>query len=695
MRLSVSLMLLLVVVLSTAQLVSARSGLRVTASNPLLRGEVLPRYAEISPEHVEEAVQQLVVLTREKLAVLEQHSKADFAALFAALGEIDTYFSRIWFPIHHLQRVSSDEGWRAVRVSTEREVSALWLELMQNPAIYRQLLSLAKEETLDAVQRRLVKLQLDKARLHGVALQGEARKRFNSITVELATLTARFLDNSISTSRDFQLILRDKSDIAGLPASLLRRAAHNYQRVTGNAATAAAGPWLITLDYSSAEPFMDYTENADLHWKVFRAYVAIATEEPFDNTPLIKRILQLRKEKAELLGFPNHAALVLSTNMIDSVAAIKQLLDAVSAVGYQRLLAARQLHEDQHAIDTEELRRYFPLPRVLAGLFTLLNKLFGISIVENTASVQVWHADVKFYQVHDRDGTHIASFYFDPYSRPQSKADGLLVSTCNSRQVSRAGLEIPVCNIIANFSAPAADEPALLDMYELEGLFHEFGHGMHAMLTTVDYSGAAGMHGVEFDAIEMPSQLLEKFIYLDSVMPTISAHVDSGATLPATMLARLRALKKSDAARRLQYLLFYSYLDLQLHTDFNPDIDDPLALMRQIYHDTMGAPPPDEYRLINNLKHIFASSYDVFESGYDVNFLSYQLGNALAADAFMLFAENGFDDAGLQRSGSKYRATVLAAGGSKNFRDIFTELRGHFPLSAQAVLKSYGLEVEK
>ena len=471
------------------------------------------------------------------------------------------------------------------------------------------------------------------------------------------------------------------------------------------------GPWLITLDYPSYEPFMEFSERRDLREQVYRAYISIAAQKPHDNTPFIQRILQLRQEQAKLLGFPHHAASVLSTQMAGNVDNAKQLLDELHAVGYPNMLKEREqlnayaaanggpaelapwdvsywerkLKEEQLDLSVEKLREYFPLPKVLDGLFGLLSKMFGISIKESPTEVQVWHDDVKFYDVHDADGTHIASFYFDPYSRPQNKRSGAWKSNCNPRQVRGGHVEMPVCHVVANFTPPTGDIPALLSTREVITLFHEFGHAMHELLTTVDYRDIAGTN-VERDAVEMPSKLMESFMYVDSIIPTISAHIETGKPLPLDMLARLQQLKNFRVASGLQHQLFYSVIDLQLHSDFNPDTQDPLALMREIYEQVLAVPPLDTDRFLNHFSHIFAG-------GYHANYYSYRWGEVLAADVFAMFVENGLDDEGLQHSGRLFRDIVLAVGGSKPSQEIFLELRGRMP-AARELLKSYGLVEE-
>ena len=703
-------LLLLVVALCVARPALGRRSLSVFAANQLLHGAGLPRYAELRPEYITEAVRQLVRLKKEKIKAIERDEKTDFDALFAALDELAAYDQRVSLLIWHLQDVGRGEKLIAAYYR------ALWrnalprLRLTLNPVIYRKLLVLEKDENLTVEQRRMVQLQLGGERDKGVALGlgvwGQVY--FRLIGKQLNQLLGKFSRNVSRATKNFQLILRDKDEAAGLPASFLARAAQNYERVVGETASAEAGPWLVTLDFGSYKPFMDYSERRDLREKVYRAFISIASRESYDNTPLIKRVLQLRKEKAQLLGFSNHTARVLSTKMLSDADKVMHLLDDLHAAFYEfdmkehqqlsayaeshgwegklepwdMFLWQRKLLEERFVIDTEELLHYFPLPHVLDGLFTLLGKLFSLSITENTAAVQTWHPDVKFYQVHDADGTHIGSFYFDPYHRP-NKSRGAWVSFCRNRRVSDGVLEVPVCSVITNFSPPAGGKPTLLDMYELGALFHEFGHAMHVLLTTVDYGALVGMQAVERDASEMPSMLMEKFVYLDNVISTISAHVETGEALPVEIQTRVHAAHKLYSAYRFQKVLLLSYLDLQLHSDFNPDTQDLLVLVRDVATRMQAVPLFGANLVINSLEHVFGG-------GYDASLYSYLWGEVLAAEVFALFRENGFDDEGLRRSGRKYRDTVLAVGGSKHPRDIFIELLGREP-SVKALLKEYGL----
>lgn len=683
--------------------------LRALASNPLLRGLPFPRYAEINHEHVTAAMQQLVQLVEEKIAVLENDDAPDFASLSAVMEEINIYISRIWAPVAHLYTVSSTAELRVAYEEALPQLTQLKQRLQQSPQIYRKLLALAQDTHLDTSQQRIVTSLLNEARAGGMSLRGEKQKRFNIIRKELAQLEMQFRNNSLDAIKDFQLILRVAEDCAGLNQDILQRASERYRQVTGDESNAAEGPWLITLDYASYVSFMSYSTRRDLRELLYRERSRLASTAPYDNAPLIKRILQLRREKAQLLGFANHAELVLSQKMAGEPARVRQFLDELHAAGYARSLAEfeqlsayaaanggptklepwdvmmweRLLREEHLRIDMEELRKYFPLPHVLEKMFALFGKLFGIGIEENPSAVQVWHPDVKFFQVHDADGTHIASLYLDLFSRPQSKSAGAWKITCNDRNLHQGALELPLCSIVANFAPPVADTPALLSFGEMKTLFHEFGHALHVMLTTVEYGSLAGTNGVERDAVEMPSNLMENFLYIDSIIQSLSRHIDSGEPLPSQLLVNLSAAKNFLAARNFQHQLFLSYLDLQLHTDFDAETQDPFTLMREIAAKTLPMPDAIGDNHLNNFLHLFAV-------GYDVNYYGYAWGEMMAADAFELFKANGFDDEGLRRSGQRYRDTVLAAGGSKHPLDIFRELRGRAP-SVQAFLKNHGL----
>lgn len=679
-------------------------------NNPLLRDSQLPFFEEIKPSHIEEAVEKLVERVRGELAQIENSTDGSFDDLYERLDTIDLNMQRIWDPIAHLHSVNNSSELRAAYQKVLPKMVELNLQIGQNETIYRRMHKLAESGGLTAVQRRIIDLRLRDMDISGVSLQGEKKRRFNEISKELSQLSEQFANNDLDAVKTFQMVLKDKDEIAGLPPALLQLAAQNYSVEFNEQVTAETGPWLIKLDQPSFVPFMDYSERRDLRERLYRAQIARAAHSPYDNTELITKILGYRKETAGILRFPNYAELNLSTKMAGNPAAVKKLLDELHSVcypkgkeehaeltayakghGYKGELEhwdiaywARRLKEERFNLDKEKLRRYFPLPKVLEGMFALTEKLFGITVQRDDSAAQTWHPDVSFYRVYNEQREHIAAFFLDPYSRPQTKMGGAWMNGAVSRRRCAAGLELPVCYIVCNFTPPIGAEPSTLSFHEVVTIFHEFGHGLHNMLTTIDYAEVAGGNGVEWDAIELPSQFMENFCYLDAVIEDISCHVDSGETLPQEMLAQLRDSKNFRVASSVLRQLFFGRTDLQLHETFDPDGDEsPFALMQHISKQTQVMPILPEDRFLCSFSHIFAG-------GYAAGYYGYKWAEVLSADAFSLFKEQGFSDAKLRANGRRYRDTILAPGGSAPPAELFKQLRGRPPRTA-ALLKDYGL----
>lgn len=685
----------------------------VKEQNPLLRDGVrYPLFAEISHDHVEEAVAHLVADIERRIVNLENDSNDSFDSVYQQLEDISVEIGKVWSPISHLQHVKNSVELREVYDRVQLRIVDLNLRLNQNEVIYRKLFKLSQDKSLTGVQRRIVDLRLREADLAGISLEGEKRQRFNVINEKLTKLSTQFENNALDSLKEFELVLTTIDQMAGLPESFLRLSSQSYRLAKkGKESTPTAGPWLITLDYPCFAPFMEYSERRDLREKLYRARIAIASQEPFDNSGLLCDILRLRREQAKLLGFDNYADLSVSVKMAGRTERVKRLLDELHAASHQRgkseydelVTYARQcgqkenlahwdmsywtrrLEEDRFNLDEEKLRRYFPLPRVMRGTFKLCQTLFDIDVREHTSEVQVWHKDVKFYRVYKK-GKRIAAFYFDPYSRPQNKLSGAWMGTLTDRRRARGKLEKPLCYVVCNFTPPVGNEPSLLTFWEVLTLFHELGHALHGMLTTIDHADISGGGGIEWDAIELPSQFMENFCYLDSVIRWISKHVDSGKPLPTEMLRRLQDKRTFRAASKILRQLFLGQTDLQLHEYFDPDSadNDPFAVMRHVAEQTLPVTPLDGDRFLCSFGHIFAGSY---AAGY----YSYKWAEVLSADAFSLFRENGLETrAQLRKSGLRYRDTILALGGSMHPDTLYKKFRGR-PPTTEALLQEYGL----
>ena len=673
------------------------------SSNPLLQNETHPDFEAVEPIDIEEAVDQLVKLVEEQLKEIEGLADGSFDALYTHLNTIDLHLQRVWLPVLHLLAVNNSEQLRLVHSKVLPKIVEMNLQLEQHETIYRKLHALAERKDLTDVQRRIVDLRLREMDLRGVSLQDKTR--FDAIEQELSQLSQQFANNVLDAGKKYQLVLNKQQEIAGLPRDALQLAAQNYRQAFDQETSAETGPWLITLEEPSYIPFMEYSTRRDLRERLYRAKISRAGHPPHDNSELINRILCLRKEKASILGFPNFATMNLSTKMAGTPEAVKGLLDELHGAcqargkeehaelctyaqqhGFDGTLQwwdvnywARRMKEDLFDLDKDRLRRYFPLPKVLEGMFALANKLFGIRVQHDNESVARWHKDVSHYKVYNKAGEQIASFFLDPYSRPQTKRGSAWMNSAVSRRRSTEGLELPVCYVCCNFTPPLGDKPSLLDFNEITTLFHEFGHSLHAMLTTVDYAEVAGTRGIEWDAIELPSQFMENFCYLDSVIRDISAHVDSGESLPVDMMRRLQKSKNFRIASKMLRVLSLSRIDLQLHETFTPETDDPTALMQRVMTETQIMPPVSEDRTLCSLMHIF--TYNYASSLY-----SYVWSKVLSADAFAMFKERGFTDDQLHNNGRHFCDTILTQGGSIHPAKLFERLRGRQP-STKALLE--------
>ena len=682
--------------------------------NPLIRGSALPPFAEIKPEHVEEAVNHLAEVVEINLAHIENDPDDSFANLYERLEEIAVFKQRIWSPIEHLNWVKDSDELREAYEKAKPLIVNLDMQVEQNETVYRKLLKLSEgQPELTAEQQRIVELRLRQAKLAGVGLPRD-KERFTAITKELAQLSNQFNKNVLDSIKEFELILETQEDIAGLSPSFLRMAAQNYRDKFNTKADAERGPWLVMLDNASYFPFMRSSQRRDLREKLYRAAVTVASEGKFDNTPLMRRTLQIRKEQAAMLGFSNYAELSMASKMAEDANEVYQLLDelrdACHASGqkeYAQLSAfarkhgcstalspwdfpfwAQRIAEEKLAFDEEQLRRYFPLPQVLAGMFGLAETLFGIKIIkQDAANVQVWHPDVSFYQVYNDKGEHIASFFLDPYSRPQEKVGSAWIKDGVNRRATPDGevKDIPLVYVNTNFIPPAGDTPSILNFNNVRTLFHEFGHALHAMLTKVDYPEIAGIRGVEWDAVELPSMFMANFAYVEAVIKNISRHVDTGESLPADTLAQLQASKNFLIASATINEMFESYSDLKIHDSFDPEHEDDIYAVIHKVAEEMQLPIPliPAYKYFNRLISIFAHNYAA-------GLYSYLWSEVMAADTFAVFKQHGFSNTKLNEVGQRFLDTILSAGGSAPAAELFKKFHGRTP-STQALLEDYGL----
>jgi oligopeptidase A len=604
--------------------------------------------------------------------------------------------------------------------TVQPQVVQFYTRLGQSQPIYHAFKALRDGDpwkTLDPAQQRIVESAIREAELSGVGLSGEARERFNAIQQELAALTTKFANNVLDATKAYSLTLTDKAEVDGLPASWLSLAAQAAREAGVENATPENGPWRITLDFPSYFPFMQHSTRRDLREKIYRSSITLAASGEFDNHPLIDRILALRQELAELLGFKTYAEVSLASKMAPNVEAVDKLLEELRCASYDaavkelaelkafaaskgaaeandlqhwdtRFWSERQ-REEKFAFTQEELRPYFPLPQVLDGLFGLVKRLFGVTVSSADGQAPVWHEDVRYFQIADETGNPIAYFYLDPYSRPAEKQGGAWMDSCiNRSQIGLNGsvqIRLPVAYLVCNQTPPVDGKPSLMTFIEVETLFHEFGHGLHHMLTKVNYADAAGTNNVEWDAVELPSQFMENWCYDRTTLFGMAQHYETSEPLPEHYYQKLLAAKNYMSGSGMLRQLHFSSVDLELHHRYRPGGQEtPDDVRSRIARTTTVLPFLPEDAMLCAFRHIFAG-------GYAAGYYSYSWAEVLSADAFAAFEEAGLDnEEAIKATGKRYGDTVLALGGSQHPMEVFKSFRGREP-STEALLRHNGL----
>jgi oligopeptidase A len=692
------------------------------AENPLLVTDGLPRFDRIKPEHVVPAVRKVLADASAKFDEIEKHVEPTWASAVESLEELNTPFQYSWSPVSHLLGVLNSPELRKAHEEVLPEVVTFSLRVGQSEPVYRALKGLKEGpawSSLSAAQKRIVDHKILDAELAGIGLTGEKRERFNAIAQEMSQLTTDFSNHVLDATKAFSITLADPADVEGLPPSLRRLAsqAHN-STLEGDQKPGSedAGPWRFTLEFPSFGPFMQHSRRRELREKMYRAYVTRAASGEWDNTPLISKILALRTEEAQLLGFSTFVELSLAKKMAPNVEMVDAMfqtlrtaswsaahreLDEVRALakepgadlgqGGQPLMNwdvafwSERLREKKFQFTDEELRPYFPLESVLKGMFSLAERIFGIHVSPADGEAPVWHKDVRFFRISNESGKQIAAFYLDPYSRPENKRGGAWMDDCLGRKLLHGQLQLPVAHLICNSTPPAGGKPSLMTFREVETLFHEFGHGLQHMLTTVDYADAAGINGVEWDAVELPSQFMENWCYHRPTLLGLSAHYETGQPLPEELFEKICAARTFQAGLAMLRQLLFGMTDMALHHGFSPTSGESVfELQRRISEQTSVLPLLPEDRSLCSFTHIFSG-------GYAAGYYSYKWAEVLSADAFSAFEEAGLDnEQAIARIGRRFRDTVLAQGGSRHPMEVFKDFRGREP-NPQALLRHSGL----
>ncbi|MFM5361812.1 oligopeptidase A [Aeromonas veronii] len=677
-------------------------------NNPLLTMDSLPPFSQIKPEQVQPAVIQAIADCKQKISdVLAQRDPHTWDSLIAPLEEVNDRLSRIWSPVSHLNSVLNSEALREAHDACLPLLSEFQTYVGQHEGLYQAYLALSQSDDfplLSGAQRKEIQNTLRDFRLSGIGLPAEAQQRYGEIQARLSELASRFSNNVLDATQGWHKLVGDEAELAGLPDSV-RAAARQMAELKGKEG------WLFTLDIPSYLPVMMYADNRELRAEMYEAFTTRASDQgpnagKWDNSAIMSELLTLRRELAQLLGFANYAELSLATKMADKTEQVVSFLTDLAAKSLPqgkaeleeiRAFAAEQhsqselaawdlayyaekLKQHKFSISDEQLRPYFPASKVVKGLFEVVKRVFGMKVRERLG-IDTWHPDVRFYDIFDADDELRGSFYLDLYAR-EHKQGGAWMDVCLGRRYRQDGsLQKPVAYLTCNFNGPVDGKPALFTHNEVVTLFHEFGHGIHHMLTRIDVAGVAGINGVAWDAVELPSQFLENWCWESEALAFISGHYETGEPLPADLLEKMLTARNFQAAMQMLRQLEFALFDFRLHQEFDPANPAQLpALLDEVRSQVAVMTPPAFNRFQHSFSHIFAG-------GYAAGYYSYKWAEVLSADAFSRFEEEGiFNPA----TGQSFLKNILEKGGSKEPMELFRAFRGREP-KVDALLRHSGI----
>lgn len=677
-------------------------------NNPLLTMDSLPPFSQIQPDQVQPAVTQAIADCKQKISdVLAQRDPHTWDSLIAPLEEVNDRLARIWSPVSHLNSVLNSEALRAAHDACLPLLSEFQTYVGQHEGLYQAYRELAESDDfplLSGAQRKEIQNTLRDFRLSGIGLPAEAQQRYGEIQARLSELASRFSNNVLDATQGWQKLVTDEAELAGLPQSA-QAAARQLAELKGKEG------WLFTLDIPSYLPVMMYADNRELRAELYEAFTTRASDQgpnagKWDNSAIMTELLALRRELAQLLGFANYAELSLATKMADKPEQVVNFLTDLAAKslpqgkaeleeirafaaeqhGQSELAAwdlayyAEKLKQHKFSISDEQLRPYFPASKVVKGLFEVVKRVFGMKVRERLG-IDTWHPDVRFYDIFDAEDELRGSFYLDLYAR-EHKRGGAWMDVCLGRRYRQDGsLQKPVAYLTCNFNGPVDGKPALFTHNEVVTLFHEFGHGIHHMLTRIDVAGVAGINGVAWDAVELPSQFLENWCWESEALAFISGHHETGEPLPADLLEKMLTARNFQAAMQMLRQLEFALFDFRLHQEFDPASADQIpALLDEVRSQVAVMTPPAFNRFQHSFSHIFAG-------GYAAGYYSYKWAEVLSADAFSRFEEEGiFNPA----TGQSFLKNILEKGGSKEPMELFRAFRGREP-QVDALLRHSGI----
>jgi oligopeptidase A len=678
-------------------------------NNPLLANSVLPLFSQIKPKHVEPAIDQLLADAR---ASVEQQLNATtnytWDNLIEPLENADDKLGKAWSPVSHLNSVVNNDALRDAYNACLPKLSAYSTEMGQNEALfsaYRFIAESPEYSTLSVAQQKIISNALRDFKLSGIDLDNEKKQRYKEISQELSKLASNYEENILDATNAWSKLITDEADLAGLPPSALAQAKQTAEIDQQQG-------WKITLQFPSYHAVMTYADNRELRRELYEAYSTRASDQgpqagQWDNTDIMEKILALRHEKAQLLGYKNFAELSLATKMAEKTADVIHFLEDLAEKSLPQakkdLAELRAFADEQYGIkdlqswDTgyysekmrqhfyqlsqEEVKAYFPVTRVLPGLFAVVEKLYGLKITE-IDSFDSWHLDVQFFQIHDKDNQLRGQFYLDLCARPK-KRGGAWMDDCVGRKKTNGSIQTPVAYLTCNFTPPTGNDPALLTHDEVTTLFHEFGHGLQHMLTKIDYLGVSGINGVEWDAVELPSQFMENWCWEKESLQLVSGHYQTGETLPDSLFDKMMAAKNFQAGMVMVRQLEFSLFDFRIHQDYDPALGGRIyETLEKVRSQVAVIHPPKSNRFPHGFSHIFAG-------GYAAGYYSYKWAEVLSSDAFSLFEEKGIFN---QEAGNAFLSNILESGGSEDAMELFVKLRGRKP-NIDALLRHNGIGI--